>query len=289
LTEFNGSQSQGMGDVEVNKKMVLFILGLFISGSLTRYAVSQTENKDVLSLISKTENDLRKYSIFWNDKNNQVLLIDPNHGQLKIFNSKGKMIQEQYFSDQNPDHSPEIFKQVPRCDVIGGCCESGEGRYNKAYIAITRNQDCAMPQDTKNKLFKNELTLLNLAGETLFQNREPDSVTGVPLKVFADLQVIVVGPGEDDYGAINSGHYYGLDFQGKKIWEYHGGLIFDRGDLIAGGIKNGFLKLVDHQIHPMTEGMNLKPGDAIPIGEEVRDVPTGKELNLKTGEVSLAN
>lgn len=270
----------------MNKKDVIFVLCLAFFCSFSKTAVSQTEGTNIATIMASRTG---REATFLNDKKDQVLLIDPNKGQIKVFNSKGGLIQQKYFSDQNPDHSPEMFKTLARCDVIWGLCEPQEEKYNKGYIAVTRNQNCAMPQDTKNKLFKNELTLLNLSGETLFQNREPDSITGVPLKVFEDLQVIVVGPGEDGYGALTSGHYYGLDFQGKKIWEYHKGLVFDRGDLMAGGVKKGFLKLVKHEIHPFSEGMNLKPGEAIPIGEMVQDVDTDQELNLKTGEVSLAH
>jgi hypothetical protein len=110
----------------------------------------------------------------------------------------------------------------------------------------------------------------------------------MPLKVFVDLQIIVVAVGHEGEEEL-SGHYYGLDFQGKKIWEYHGGLIFDPADLNVGGIKKGFLKLAKHEIHPIGEGMNYGPGGAMPIGEEIRDVFTGQELNVKTGVVSLAN
>ncbi len=231
-----------------------------------------------------TEKELQRKSTFLNDEQNQVLLVDPDDGELKIFNSKGEIVRQRYFSDQNPDHSPEMFKQVGDCGVIGGFCEPRENRYNEGYIAVTRNQGCGQ-RGERQRLFKNELTLLDLAGEPLFQNRAPNSITGVPLKVFEDLKVTVVAAGEDSE-AITAGQYYGLDFQGKKLWEYHGGLMIDRGDLMVGGIKKGFLKLVKHEIHPISEGMNLKLGAPIPIGEMVKDVYTGQVINLKTGEVS---
>jgi hypothetical protein len=189
------------------------------------------------------------------DKNDSVMMIDAWKGFLKIYSVNGVEKTERYFTDQSDKKYKDLAAEDLEDVSFDGDCEASD---NGDYIAVGRNS-VDFPD------FQSELTLLDSSGNIIFQNKEPQSKAGEPLKISADLKIIVVD------GAIRTqlaNHhyltqeiYYGIDFTGKKLWEldsYSSGIY-------PGELKNGLLKddelIVKRHLTSDPLNLNLNTGE----------------------------
>ncbi|HVZ79950.1 MAG TPA: hypothetical protein VHE12_04015 [bacterium] len=144
-----------------------------------------------------------------NDENNTIMIINALKGTLKIFSVNGKEKTEKQFSPQAPsEHSTLDDEEDSEIEF------SSQPSEKCKYVCISR-------ESSETNDFKNEITLLDGNGDILFQKFDEQSRFKSVLGVFEDFKMIVI-KGDSGRGRRKTRQferYFGLDFNGNKLWE----------------------------------------------------------------------